>query len=110
VDRNVRVAIHNLPFAIRDLRFAICIFIYLISAEAQRNCFCSLSPNGFIVGGEGWGEGETPRAVVTLPRVAAPPPHPTLSPKRGLGERALQLLNFDAESGSKMDPLDQVRC
>jgi hypothetical protein len=73
VDRNVRVAIHNLPFAIRDLRFAICIFIYLISAEAQRNCFCSLSPNGFIVGGEGWGEGETPRAVVTLPRAAAPP-------------------------------------
>jgi hypothetical protein len=73
---------------------------FLISAEAQRNCFCSLSPNGFIVGGEGWGEGETPRAVVTLPRVAAPPPHPTLSPKRGLEERALQLLNFDAKQES----------
>jgi hypothetical protein len=32
--------------------------VNLISAEAQRNCFCSLSPNDFIVGGEGWGEGK----------------------------------------------------
>ncbi|GAA0705578.1 hypothetical protein GCM10009105_03090 [Dokdonella soli] len=67
-----------------------------------------LSPNGSIVGGEGWSEGAGVAAkrnlgvtlssertdllciakIGALQRFAAPPPHPALSPKRGLWERA----------------------
>jgi hypothetical protein len=45
----------------------------------------SLSPNSCIVGGEGWGEGDTPRTSATSINSVALPPHPTLSPRRAWG-------------------------
>ncbi|HZX91072.1 MAG TPA: DUF4105 domain-containing protein, partial [Rudaea sp.] len=42
----------------------------------------SLTPNGLIVGGEGWGEGDTHRTTATSRNCVAPPPHPTPSTKR----------------------------
>ena len=64
----------------------------------------SLSPNSRIVGGEGWGEGDTPRASATSSNCVAPPPHPTLSPKRawgrGLKHAALKFVLLIAVLGS----------
>ena len=53
-----------------------------------------LSPNGFIVAGEGWGEGESPRPGEASKNHFALPPHPTLTPKQawGRGLRKLALL------------------
>src|SRR5262249_43528920 len=48
----------------------------------------SLSPIGSIDGGEGWGEGAACQLAETLQHAYGAPPHPTLSPEQGSGERA----------------------
>src|SRR5450432_2194942 len=53
---------------------------------------CSLSPNSFIVGGEGWGEGAAVGVIRALGRAFALPPHPTLSPERARGRGLQELL------------------
>src|SRR5579871_4151032 len=84
-----------------------------MAPESQRLAStCSLSPNGSIVGGEGWGEG----AAHNVDATQTLPPHPTLSPHpaRGRGLFAawmfvlLSLLSFPAfaQQAFEFDPAD----